>query len=96
MNHASARYFERYGKRLTVQMYQYFVAKVKSGESVPLLANGGNRVVHDVEGVILVYRKKAGEIITFLPPSSREEMMVNEKYRKYLDWVEGGGINVPS
>lgn len=89
MNHAADRYFERYGKRLTVKMYEEFIALIKSGNSVPLQRQG-RRVVHDVNGVIVVYRKYAGEIITFLPPQCREELELNKTYLRYLDRVESG------
>lgn len=69
LDHVSVRFRERYGKRLTVQMYEHLLFSIQNGLS-EFLCKDGKRSIHAIGNIVVVYSR--GTILTVLPENCRE------------------------
>ena len=65
--HAKTRAKQRYGKSLNRQSYYELIARIKHNQSRCVRKISNSRSVHEVDGMFVVYSKRAGKIVTFLP-----------------------------
>lgn len=72
VTHAKERARERYAVSLNRRTYWSLVDKIKRGGAKLVERVSNTRAVYIVDGMVVVYSRKFGRIVTFLPKDCRE------------------------